>query len=254
MTNLSNNAEVTISEESGVRYLHFGTEWIQGAMRIAKPFAIEIDYVQQMMAWLLFLEPVPRILHLGLGAAALTKFCHRYLPTSSTTVVELNPRVQQVAQRWFALPNDDTRLTVVIADAMQFLTQTSANNYDVIQVDLYDQHARGPALESMAFYRACRAALAQTGVLVVNLFGQEDSYVRNIYRLRKVFDTRIVLLPPVAAGNIVALCFVGPQLIVSREMLMARAKTVQACYRLPAVRWASSISQQIDAQEAALIV
>ncbi len=30
-------APVTLSEQEGVRYLHFGTEWIQGAMRLRWP-------------------------------------------------------------------------------------------------------------------------------------------------------------------------------------------------------------------------
>lgn len=63
--NISKNAEekrmtprfapVTFSEMDGVRYLHFGTEWVQGAMRLRKPESIELEYAQQMMAWLLFL-------------------------------------------------------------------------------------------------------------------------------------------------------------------------------------------------------
>jgi len=28
---------ITLSEEGGIRYLHFGSPWIQGAMRIARP-------------------------------------------------------------------------------------------------------------------------------------------------------------------------------------------------------------------------
>ena len=47
---------VTFSESGGVRYLHFGTELIQGAMRIRDPNEIYLEYNQQMMAWLLFLE------------------------------------------------------------------------------------------------------------------------------------------------------------------------------------------------------
>ena len=70
-------APVTFSEEGGVRFLHFGTEWVQGAMRLKKPNHIELEYAQQMMAWLLFIETPERIVQLGLGAAALTKFCHR---------------------------------------------------------------------------------------------------------------------------------------------------------------------------------
>ena len=38
--------EATISESAGVRYLHLGTPWIQGAMRIDEPLAIELEYVR----------------------------------------------------------------------------------------------------------------------------------------------------------------------------------------------------------------
>ena len=36
-------APVTLSEFDGVRYLHFGTEWVQGAMRIRKPNWLELE-------------------------------------------------------------------------------------------------------------------------------------------------------------------------------------------------------------------
>ena len=49
--NQSNNkpefAPVTFSEEKGVRYLHFGTWWVQGAMRIDDPDFIDLEYAQQ---------------------------------------------------------------------------------------------------------------------------------------------------------------------------------------------------------------
>ena len=44
---------VDISEEAGVRYLHFGSDWVQGAMRIARPWALELSYTREMMAGLL---------------------------------------------------------------------------------------------------------------------------------------------------------------------------------------------------------
>ncbi|OEZ60130.1 spermidine synthase [Duganella sp. HH105] len=39
----------TITEFQGVRSLHLGTSWVQGAMRLAKPDDIELEYVQMMM-------------------------------------------------------------------------------------------------------------------------------------------------------------------------------------------------------------
>jgi hypothetical protein len=44
-------APVTLSEQDGVRFLHFGTEWVQGAMRIRKPDWIELEYAQQMSGY-----------------------------------------------------------------------------------------------------------------------------------------------------------------------------------------------------------
>lgn len=83
---------VNISEDDGIRYLHFGTHWIQGAMRIKKPDRIELEYVQQMMAWMLFIPQPQHVVQLGLGTAALTKFCYRNLPDAQVTAVEIESR------------------------------------------------------------------------------------------------------------------------------------------------------------------
>jgi spermidine synthase len=49
--------EVNFSDYGDIRYLHLGTEWVQGSMRMDAPYEIELEYVQRMMAWLLFVEP-----------------------------------------------------------------------------------------------------------------------------------------------------------------------------------------------------
>src|SRR5512137_2479467 len=153
---------VTLSEEDGMRYLHFGTEWIQGGMRVARPFALELAYQQAMMSPGLFLPDTRRIVQLGLGAAALTKFCYRNVPSAEVVVVELSQDVIETARRWFLLPEDDARLTVVHDDAKDFIAPPrQRGRADWLQLDLYDRHARGPVYDDEAFYRLCRAALAR---------------------------------------------------------------------------------------------
>jgi spermidine synthase len=49
--------EVNFSDYGNVRCLHLGTEWVQGSMLIDQPYDIELEYVQRMMAWLLFNDP-----------------------------------------------------------------------------------------------------------------------------------------------------------------------------------------------------
>ena len=102
----------TITEFEGVRSLHLGTSWVQGAMRIARPDVIELEYVRMMMIWTLFL-PAPRhIVQLGLGSAALTKFSYRQFPKARVTAIELNPNVIAMCEEKFGLPPNDARLDV----------------------------------------------------------------------------------------------------------------------------------------------
>src|SRR5690606_4942937 len=133
---------LTILEADGIRSLHFGTPAVQGAMYIERPNEILLEYVQQMMLWMLFREKAGHIVQLGLGAAALTKFCHLHFPGSRITAVELDSCVIDICREQFALPEDDERLTVLHMDALEYVTDFSRRrSIDVLQVDLYDAAA-----------------------------------------------------------------------------------------------------------------
>lgn len=237
----SREPEIVLSEEGGVRYLHFGSPWIQGAMRIARPFELEIDYARDMMAWRLFLAAPDEILQLGLGAAALAKYCWRTLPRTKIVAVESSRAVIDVARSAFALP-DDERLEVVRADAGEYVARpASRGRFGVLQADLYDTRARGPTIDDVPFYRDCRAALAPAGILVVNVFGESRSYVRSLRNVRQAFEDRVIALPPVPAGNIVLLAFSGPPLYVGWDELRQRAARLR---RLPSRRWLEALNAE----------
>jgi spermidine synthase len=232
---------ITFSEQDGIRFLHFGSRWVQGAMRLSNPVSLELAYVKDMMAWLLFLDPPARILQLGLGAGSLTKFCHRHCRGSQITVVEVSRVVIEAAHQWFKLPPPDKTLDIVRADAGVYVARPRVKGrFGVVQVDLYDQDAAGPVLDSEAFYGHCHAALDAPGVLVVNLFGRHASFKRSLARIRAVFD-EVITLAPRDEGNLVVLALKGPPLRVSRQALFERADTVQAQYALPARGWAKAI-------------
>ena len=82
---------------------------------------IELEYVQRMMAWML-LRPSDELTHghavqLGLGAGAITRYCHSVLKLR-TTAVELNPTVIAACRLWFHLPRDSSRLLVLLPDGL----------------------------------------------------------------------------------------------------------------------------------------
>ena len=105
--------EVNFSEEGPIRHLHLGSEWIQGSMLVDAPTVLVHEYIQRMMAWMLFMDPHTlnkrQALQLGLGAGSLTKFCHKELKMK-TTAIELNPQVLHACRGWFKLPPDGAKL------------------------------------------------------------------------------------------------------------------------------------------------
>ena len=231
---------VTLSEEDGMRYLHFGTEWIQGGMRIARPYALELAYQQQMMAPGLFLPEPGRIVQLGLGAAALTKFCHRHVPSAEVVVVELSEQVIEAARGWFLLPDDDARLTVVHDDAKDFIAQPrQRRRADWLQVDLYDAHARGPVYDDTTSTGSAGRRWRSPVSRASTCSDAASTRASNASAGRST--TVRWLLPEVDEGNRVVLAFVGPPLAVTLSALLARASELEARWRLPARGWVSGL-------------
>jgi len=232
----------TITEFQGVRSLHLGTSWVQGAMRLSRPDAIELEYVQMMMMWMLFVERPRRIVQLGLGSAALTKFCHARFPEARVTAAELNPNVIAICHEHFGLPPNDARLDVREMDALDFVMDPANHGtVDVLQVDLYDEEARGPVLDTPEFYQACAACLGPDGVMTANVFGDFINYDKNLQAMETAFDA-VVWLPEVHDANIVALAFKqAPQLDFA--LLYERAAEIKRRHNLPAKNWVNGLKE-----------
>ena len=230
----------TITEHKGVRFLHLGTSWIQGAMRLSKPDQIELEYVRMMLVWLLF-SPRPRHIGLlGLGCGALAKFCHQRFPDATVTVAELNPNVLGAARTLFGLPDNDARLDVRLMDAVDLVRDPRLQGrLDVLQVDLYDEHARGPVLDTPEFYQACADVLGENGIMTVNVFGEFDNYERNLRHMELAFDA-VVWLPEVDDANIIALAFKRAPQIDFNE-LYAQAHRIRKEYNLDARKWVDGL-------------
>ena len=235
-------APATISEADGVRYLHLGTPWVQGAMRIRKSLALELEYIQRMMAWML-LRPEGQLtrgtaVQLGLGAAAITRYCHSTL-RMRCTAVELNPSVIDACRLWFHLPTESARFEMLQMDAAAFAADPARiESVAVLCVDLYDHEAASPVLDSAAFYRDCQRLLADGGVMSVNLFGRDASFERSAERIAAVFGTaQVWALRPTREGNTVMLAVKTDAAMPDRDTLASRADNIERRYKLPARKW-----------------
>jgi len=233
----------TISEHDGLRTLHLGeTPWVQGAMLVREPRTIVLEYVQRMMAWMLWRDSAElargHAVQLGLGAGAITRYCHQVLRMDRVTAVELNPAVIAACRHGFRLPSDDSRLTVLECDAQAWVDDdANLQTAQVLSVDLYDHEAAAPVLDSEAFYRACRGVLAHGGVMSVNLFGRASSFAESIARIAAVFGPdQVWSLRPTREGNTVVVAGRG-MLVPGREVLSERAANIERRHGLQASKW-----------------
>jgi spermidine synthase len=193
-----------VSEEAGVLTMHFRSDYVQSQMLLDDPECLTLSYSRAMMAFELF-KPAPRqIVMIGLGGGSLAKWCYRHHPDTQLTVVEINPHVIALRDR-FRIPPDDHRFRIICEDGTKFVARFPSEA-DVMLVDGFGVDSMPPELCAQSFYDDCCQALSRTGLMVVNVCGKEQRKI--LARIRKSFGGRIFLSPN-HDGNTVAFASKG---------------------------------------------
>ncbi|MBK5204269.1 MAG: fused MFS/spermidine synthase [Polaromonas sp.] len=209
-----------VRHEGAAKSLHFTLGELQSRMLTGQPWRLAVDYTRTMMGFLLF-QPAPKhIGMIGLGGGSLAKFCHRQLPASQMTVLEINPYVIAL-RREFQIPDDDERFQVIAADGALFL-QTETPRFDVLLVDGFDHEGQPDALCSQRFYDDCFAALSTDGVLAVNLHYEHPDYPLWVERIRRSFNGNAVELLCEEESNSIVFASSG-QAISPRTMSLPKS-------------------------------
>lgn len=193
----------TLYAQPGTLELRFARAIGQSRMATSDPDYLLIDYTRTMLG-ALALQPRPGTIGVvGLGGGSQVKFCHRHLPAVRLEVMEINPGVLALRER-FHVPADDARLQVHLADAAHFLPQRR-DAYGLLLVDGYDEDGIPPSLATTAFHKACRDALHHDGVLASNVYAANvDSHVAG---MRNAFGQRIAILEEAQQSNVVVLAW-----------------------------------------------
>ncbi len=113
------------------------------------------------------------VLVIGIGNPALTREILRH-PVSSLTVVEIDARLADLAQRWFgSSAASGDRLRVIVADARAVLQATS-HTYDAIIVNVHDPSTAAlNRYYTVEFFELARRRLNPSGVLALRLSAHE---------------------------------------------------------------------------------
>jgi spermidine synthase len=200
---VTHETTVEVTELRGIRELQLGTQAIQSAMRISRPWDLELAYTRAMMAFLLFRAAPDEVLMIGLGGGSLAKFIRKHRPSTRITAIEISQQVVAAARSHFFLPDDDAHLQVTVADGAEYIP-AHPGSADVILLDGFDAGNQVESLASPEFYTACRRALRPGGVLVVNLWGRDPEFATWFSRLVTAFDGQVAWLPVMGKSNVIA--------------------------------------------------
>ncbi len=194
-------------------------------MRLEEPDALVTAYAQKMMAFLLFNRAPRHILMIGLGGGSLVKFCHRHLPATRLTVVEIDPDIIELRD-WFHIPPDDERLQVILGDGADFVRRAGWTA-DIVLIDAFDRAGVAPTLAAGDFYDHAFHCLGPSGLLVMNLAGERSRYGEHLEKLRKACPGAVLLVPVEADGNLLIFATAQPVLTWMLESVESAAEELQ---------------------------
>ncbi|SEQ27386.1 spermidine synthase [Solimonas aquatica] len=194
-----------VIDDGKTRRLHFNLDYVQSEMHLNEPCTLKFAYTRKMMAFLLFVPRPKHVVAVGLGGGSLVKFCHRELPKTRITAIEVDANVIAFSEL-FEVPQNDPRLRIIHADAAEYL-QDAEEAADAILIDGCDKHGVAPAFCSEAFYRSVAARLSRKGLMVMNIIGRATVLEQHLRCIASAFAGRVMVIRVREGGNRLVFAF-----------------------------------------------
>lgn len=204
-------SHIRIRRSGSVRTMIFvrdsGEEAWESQMNLRSPHVLRFTYLQHMFASYLLLPEQNRVMIVGLGGGSMVHFLQKYDPKVRIEAIEIDPVVVELAERFFAVrQNDNVRL--VVADAFDYLKRTQ-NRYDVIYMDAFLKPSAGTddtgvplRLRTQEFYRQIQKLLTENGSVVFNI-NPHDQMQQDIAVISESFPQTYVFSLPESDGVVV---------------------------------------------------
>ncbi|MCL2094692.1 fused MFS/spermidine synthase [Candidatus Saccharibacteria bacterium] len=162
------------------------------------------------------IEAPPRILILGGGAFNLPDYFARQYPDSTIDVVEIDPKLQTIAEKHFGFVQHDN-INIYGEDARSFVrSKADTKQYDFIMVDVSKDIAMPWQFVTREFGDRLNHLLDDQGVIVVNLIGAQAG---NCSRL---FDAVYGIYARHLPNRYIVQQFPGDHTITNIELIFSR--------------------------------
>jgi len=127
-------------------------------------------YHEMMSHPVMFIHPEPRnVVIIGGGDCGTLREVLRHPSVEKVWQIEIDRRVTELSEQYFpelCESNNDPRAELCFVDGIQWMKDAPADSLDIVIVDSTDPVGPAEGLFTEAFYRDCKNALSQQGILV----------------------------------------------------------------------------------------
>jgi spermidine synthase len=184
-------SRIKVRKFQNVRTLYFvrdtGEEVVESMLNLDKPHDLIVDYTRYMFLSYVFKPKQERVLIVGLGGGSMIHFMKHYDPNAKVDVVEIDPKVVEIAEKYFGVKTAGN-VNIITRDAFEFF-KAGTEKYDVIYIDAFLKPAKDTdttgvplRLKTIQFYKDMQKKLSPDGMVVFNINPHEkiDDDVKNI--------------------------------------------------------------------------
>jgi spermidine synthase len=164
------------------------------------PYGLESKYTKFFPLGLVLKENATKVLFIGGGGFSGPKYFLQNYPDIFVDVVEIDPKIVEVAKDYFFLDESNPKLKIYTQDAREFLSKYPGS-YDVIILDAFSKSYVPFHLMTVEFYELLADKLTNGGVVISNHIGSpnesqatSDLYRTNFKTFLKVFPKVFVFL------------------------------------------------------------
>ena len=168
--------DIFVIERENLREMWFqgnGRFYLQTRIDLDRPGKLVLIYTRLLLAPLVWNPNPSRILMIGLGGGVLPRFLSEVYPDIEMDVVEVDPRVTELAKRYFGF-KEGPGMRVFEDDGRAFVKQRHPK-YDMVFLDAFKGGSVPYHLKTVEFYREIAQSLKEEGILVTNLYGKSNA-------------------------------------------------------------------------------
>ena len=226
---------ITVYDDGFKRTLRLGkgsNAGKQSRIDLRDPDDLLLEYTRLIFAALLINDSPSRVLIIGLGGGVLPRTINRYIPDAEIDVVDIDPDVVKVAEKFFFFEPGE-KIKVHISDGRAFIQETARNNpdkkYDMVILDAFNSNSIPRHLITKEFLKELILILNPEGVVSANVLIDNKLFHSIFKTYRKVFE-RCYLFMGGQAQNAVFISPGSKAPDIDRKQAEIKAESLQKSY------------------------